>query len=98
MHNQEPVPELTERTTALWAVDGHFSFRVIRQGLLTSGNLACAFTVLDSFSLQIILETRLTYNCAHLRSKVVWMKFFLGENYWGENYLGEIFWGRKFFR
>ena len=56
-------------------------------------------------------KTRLTYNCAHLRSKVfwvkiflvkiigvkiIWVKFFLGENFLGEHFLGECFLGEKF--
>ena len=49
------------------------------------------------FQKQNILITRLTYNCAHLRStketltieyfriilKKIWVKIFLGENFWG---------------
>ena len=39
---------------------------------------------------KIKTKTRLTYNCARLRSKVFLVKIFLGENYWGENFWGEI--------
>ena len=45
-----------------------------------------------------IMETRLTYNCAHLRSmkesltifwvKIIWVKIFFSENFLGEN----LFW------
>ena len=54
------------------------------------------------------INTRLTYNCAHLRStketltieyfriileKKIRVKIFWGENFWVENFLGEIFFG-----
>ena len=56
------------------------------------------------------LQTRLTYNCAHLRSTkeslTIWVKIFgvkiflsenfLGEFFWGEDFLGEIFLGEHF--
>ena len=56
-------------------------------------------------------KTRLTYNCAHLRStkesltiwvkifwlKIFWVKIFLSENFLGEFFLGEHFFGSKFF-
>ena len=56
-------------------------------------------------------KTRLTYNCAHLRStkesltdsvkkffvrKFFWVKFFLGENFLGRNFLGDNFFGENF--
>ena len=46
-------------------------------------------------------ETRLTYNCAHLRSTkqslTIWVKIFLGENFWGENFFEWKFFGWIFF-
>ena len=56
------------------------------------------------------LETRLTYNCAHHRSrketltieyfrfifKKNWVKICLGEKFLGENFLGEICLGENF--
>ena len=57
---------------------------------------------------RIQFRTRLTYNCAHLRStketltieyfriileKKIRVKIFCGENFWGEIFLGEnLFW------
>ena len=52
------------------------------------------------------IKTRLTYNCAHLRStkesltilvKIFWVKIFLSENFLGEFFLVKIFWGEIFF-
>ena len=49
-----------------------------------------------------LYRTRLTYNCAHLRSTkesltIFWVKIFLSENFLGEFFLVKIFWGEIFF-
>ena len=52
--------------------------------------------------MMMILSTRLTYNCANLRStkESLTIEYFEKEiilDFLGENFLGEIFWGEKFF-
>ena len=51
-------------------------------------------------------QTRLTYNCAHLRStkesltiwvKIFWVKIFLSENFLGENFFGWKIFGWNLF-
>ena len=71
--------------------------------------LSSTFTLIPGNKYMI---TRLTYNCAHLRStkesltdsvkkffvrKFFCVKIFLGENLLGEHFLSEHFFGVKFF-
>ena len=75
----------------------------------TNLTLPCELMVseCDKIKIKIKITTRLTYNCAHLRStkesltdsvkKNVWRKFFCVKIFLGENLLGEHFLSEHFF-
>ena len=60
---------------------------------------------MQNTKLEICRETRLSYNCAHLRwtKETLTIEYFriiikkdLGDNFFGENFWGENFWGENF--